>query len=87
MNISMSETECLMVAKTCRCTSSNNDKGRKIAYSFIDMYHSLSLNRKEIILAELCACKKLLDNTENENDRNLIETEVSELRMMLDLMH
>jgi hypothetical protein len=100
MNICSIESEYLMVAKTCGGSSQSdsvNDGSRtinpisgsrkKIAYSFIDTYHNLCLDKKDIIQGELCACKKLLDSTIDGNDRVLIENEISELRTTLDLMH
>lgn len=59
---------------------------RGITYSFVDAYHNLCVDKKDIILGELCACKKLLDNITDDNDRVLIENEISELRMTLDLI-
>lgn len=62
MNICVPETECLMVARACGCSGSTSDnesrtiapeaerKRRRIAYSFIDAYHSLCLDKKDIIL-------------------------------------
>ncbi len=100
MNICSTESECLMVAKTCGGSSqrdSNNDVSRtiitisgsrkKVAYSFIDTYHNLCLDKKDIIQGELHACKKLLDSTIDDNDRVIIENEISELKMTLDLIH
>jgi hypothetical protein len=99
MNICSIETEYLMVAKTCGSSENNSSTNgsktiisklgsrRKVAYSFIDMYHNLCLDKKDIIQGELCACKKLLDSTIDDNDRVIIENEISELKMTLDLMH
>jgi ribosome assembly protein YihI (activator of Der GTPase) len=60
---------------------------RKIAYSLIDVYHTLCLDKKDITQSELCACEKLLDNTIDDNVRVIIKNEISELRMVLDLIH
>lgn len=90
-----------MVAKMCgssQSSSSNSNDGtsiripkpgsrRKIAYSLIDVYHTLCLDKKDITQSELCACEKLLDNTIDDNDRVIIKNEISELRMALDLIH
>lgn len=63
-----------MIAKMCGYhynTTGNNTSTtvvpktrgrRRIAYSFVDAYHNLCVDKKDIILGELCACKKLLDN-------------------------
>lgn len=84
MNICSVETECLMVAKMCGSSKSassndgstisipNSGSRRKIAYSFIDVYHALCLDKVDIIQGELCACKKLLDSIIDDNDRAII---------------
>lgn len=60
---------------------------RKVTYSFVDAYHTLCLDKKDIIYAELEACEKLLkDVVTDKIDRNVIESEVSQLRMSLDLL-
>jgi len=45
MNITESEQPVKIIAKTCGC----KDKGTKITYSFIDAYHSLCIDKKDII--------------------------------------
>ena len=51
------------------------ERSRKVTYSFIDSYHSLCLDKKDIILAELDACRKLLryavDETEKTIERDI----------------
>jgi hypothetical protein len=49
MNIAESEQPVKIIAKTCGC----KDKGTKITYSFIDAYHSLCIDKKDIISSEL----------------------------------
>jgi hypothetical protein len=99
MNISESEELSKLVAKTCGCnkdkrngnTSANNTAGisygRKVTFSFIDDYHSLCLDKKDILSAELEAYERLLKQTKDEMDKKIIETEIAELKMTLDLMH
>ena len=71
-------------------TSGSKEKGtKKITYSFIDTYHSLCLDKKDIISSELEACESLLKRTTDESDpsdRQAIESEITELKMALDLM-
>ncbi|MGH9976664.1 MAG: hypothetical protein ACRD8Z_12650, partial [Nitrososphaeraceae archaeon] len=87
-----------MVAKTCGGSSQSDSSNggnrtiipisgsrKKVAYSLIDTYHNLCLDKKDIIQGELHACKKLLDSTIDDNDRVIIENEISELKMTLDL--
>jgi hypothetical protein len=96
MNIGESEEFSKLIAKTCGCNkdkSKNTDKTdgisyeRKVTYSFVDNYHSLCLDKKDILSAELEACEKLLKQTKDEIDKKIIETEIAELKMTLDLMH
>ena len=67
-----------MVAKTCvwRLKTSK----RKITYALIDSYHSLCLDKKDIIPSELLACEKFLKYTTEENDKQIIEKEIAELK-------
>ncbi|MGC2428518.1 MAG: hypothetical protein WA421_15895 [Nitrososphaeraceae archaeon] len=86
MNIAESEQQANIIAKT----SGSKEKGtKKITYSFIDTYHSLCLDKKDIISSELEACESLLKRTTDESDpsdRQAIESEITELKMALDLM-
>ena len=66
MNIIESESPLTMVAKTCGCAQRNK---RKITYALIDSYHSLCLDKKDIIESELIACERLLKYTSEEYDR------------------
>ena len=86
MNISAAESPYGIMAKTCGC----EDKKRKVTYSFIDSYHSLCHDKKDIILGQIEACERLLKYTEeygrDEIDRQAIGSEIDELRMVLDLI-
>jgi hypothetical protein len=82
MNITESEQPVKIIAKTCGC----KDKGTKITYSFIDAYHSLCIDKKDIISSELEACESLLMSTTDGSDRLAIKSEMVELKMALDLM-
>jgi hypothetical protein len=84
MNICETEVPITILAKTC---GRKEKKSRKVTYNFIDEYHSLCLDKKEIILAQLCACTTLLKHAIQDNDKNTIETEISELKMAIDLMN
>lgn len=81
MNIE-SEAGTLVVAKTCGC----KDAGRRITYAFIDQTHALCLDKKQVIQAEIEACEKLAKYAVEDADRAAIESEISELRMALDLL-
>lgn len=82
MNIIKSEAPTEIVAKTCGCSENN----RKVTYSFVDTYHNLCKDKKDIIMSEIEACETLKDYTRDELDMKAIETEISELRMTLDLL-
>jgi hypothetical protein len=71
-----------MEAKTCGCKRSD----RKIAYTFVDTYHGLCMGKKDIITSEIQACERLRDCARDEVDRNVIENEISGLKMALDLL-
>ncbi|HEY7080928.1 MAG TPA: hypothetical protein VH500_14610 [Nitrososphaeraceae archaeon] len=83
MNIAEFEQPVRIIAKTC----GSRTKGRKIAYFFIDLPHSLCIDKKEIIYYELEACESLSGHTTDEADRKAIEIEIEELKMALDLIH
>jgi hypothetical protein len=82
MNICETEVPMTILARTCGC----KERSRKVTYSFIDAYHSLCLDKKDIILAELEVCTKLLKYTIDETDKKAIETEIFELKTAMDLM-
>ena len=86
MNISEAESPYEIMAKTCGC----EDKKRKVTYTFIDSYHSLCHDKKDIILGQIEACERLLKYTaeyrRDQIDRQAIESEIDELKMVLDLI-
>ena len=63
------------------------EKNKKVTYTFIDSYHSLCLDKKDIISAEIVACNRLLKYTRDERDNEVIEKEIAELKMSLDLIN
>ena len=82
MNIAHTEEDFDMIAKTCGCKNTK----RKVTYSFVDSYHSLCKDKKEIVLSEIQACERLNNNTRDAIDKRIIETEITELKMTLDLL-
>jgi hypothetical protein len=82
VNIAQTEADYDMVDKTCGC----KDTKRKVTYSFVDSYHSLCSDKKDIILSEIQACERLLKYTRDENDKITVEKEVAELKLTLDLL-
>jgi hypothetical protein len=77
MNITESEEPLRIIAKTCGC----KQEEKKVGYSFIDVYHFLCLDKKDIILAQSEACERLLAQTSDGTDRKIIEDEIAELKM------
>jgi hypothetical protein len=75
MNISNSEAPCEIVAKTCGC----EERHRKVTYSFVDTYHNLCKDKKDIIVAEIQACETLRNYTKDELDMKTIETEIADI--------
>ena len=82
MNIGLKEEDSDMIAKTCGCKDTN----RKVTYSFVDSYHSLCKDKKDIVLSEIQACERLNNSTRDAIDKSIIETEIAELKMTLDLL-
>lgn len=89
MNITDTETPSLVVAKVCGPKDKGNStekNKKKITYSVAEEYHSLSLDKKDITLSELNACERLLEYTKDVSDEEVIEREITELKMTLDLL-
>ena len=63
------------------------EKNMKVTYSFIDSYHSLCLDKKDIISAEIEACNRPSKYTRDELDKKVIEREIAELKMALDMIN
>jgi len=82
MNISETEVPIRILAKTCGYNKKNE---KKVTYQFIDSYHSLCLDKKDLMYAELEACQRLLKYAADA-DKKIIESEIRELKMALDLM-
>lgn len=82
MNIDYTEVPFTVVAKTCSC----KDRKRKVSYLFLDAYHNLCMDKKDIVSAQLEACERLLKYARDQTDKNAIEKEIAELKMALDLM-
>ena len=83
MNISETEAPVRLVAETCGSREKNKSK---VTYEFIDSYHSLCLDKKDIIYAELAASDRLLEYVSDEQDTRTVESEIVELRMASDLL-
>jgi hypothetical protein len=64
---------------------------KKVTYSFIDSYHDLCLDKRDIIFEELKACERLLKYPTEYNidddvtEKKDIESEIAYLKTILDL--
>jgi hypothetical protein len=81
MNITDLESSIQIDAKIC-----GSVERRKIAYSTMDFHHSLYINKKDIILAQISACELLYKYTSGSFDKNVLKKEISDLKLMLDLI-
>jgi hypothetical protein len=79
MNITETETPVRVVAKTC---GSKDNNRMKVTYAFVDSYHSLCIDKKDIMYAELEACEKLLKYAVDESDKKTIQSEIAESKMV-----
>lgn len=82
MNISNLSSN-LAIAKTC---VSNDKRIQKVIYSFSEEFHSLYIDKKDILEAQIQACEKFAKYSENATERLAVEKELFELRMALDLL-
>ena len=82
MNIVYTETPLSIMAKTC----GYSERNRRVTYAFLDSYHSLCLDKKDIIYSEIQACQRLLKYTNDKADKKVIEKEITGLKMALELM-
>ena len=79
MNIAEGEDQ-IIEARTC------GDQNKRVAYKFMDGFHSLCLDKRDIMLGEIGACEMLLRACRDDADRKAVEKEIAELKMALDLM-
>ncbi len=82
MNIVETEVDSEIIAKTCNCM----EKDRKVTYSFLHSYHTLCQDKKDILSNELMACERLLKYSKDPFDKQIIEKEIADLRLMLDFI-
>jgi hypothetical protein len=83
MNIIEAESSVAILAKTCGCREEN----MKVTYFFIDSCHTLCLDKRDIIFAQIGACNKLSRYIRDEEDKKVIEKEIAKLKMSLDLIN
>jgi hypothetical protein len=71
-----------MTAKTCK---SNTTSG-KVIYTLDNPESIIYLGKKDILFNQLIACEKLIDYAKDNNDLEVLRTEINELKLMLDLV-
>lgn len=81
MNVIDVESSFQIDAKIC-----GSVKSRKIAYSIMDFHHSIYINKKDIIFAQISACEQLYKYTADIFDHNVFKKEISDLKLILDLL-
>ena len=59
---------------------------QRIAYALSEEFHAVCMDKKEILQAEIQACKKLLKYTSSISERAAIEKDTSDLMMALDFL-
>ena len=79
MNLIESEIQILVEAKICGC----NTNPKSISYNFIGSAHSLCLDNREIILAQIQACEILLKDTKDDTEASVIKSEIADLTFVL----
>jgi hypothetical protein len=84
MNIVKTEEPFIIEAKT---TSDFIKKKKSISYHFIDLSHSLCLNKIGIISGQIQACERLAKYSKDETDKEIIEKEIIELKFALNLIN
>ena len=82
LNIVESEIPFIVEAKTCGCKNK-----KSISYHFIESSHSLCLDKRELVLAQIQACERLLKYSRDELELTTIKEEITELKLALDLLH
>jgi hypothetical protein len=66
--------------------TSSSEIGKIFDYGFLSESHSLCLDKKDLISAQLEACEKLSKYASDECDKLAVDREIRELRIALDLM-
>ena len=69
--------ESSVTAKTCGCKEKNN---QNITYAFSEEFHSLRMDKKYIIQAEIEACERLFKYATNDCESAVYEKEIAELK-------
>ena len=69
MNVVETEVDPEIIAKTCNCL----EKDRKVTYIFLNSYHSLCKDKRDILSNELVACERLLKYSKDPIDKEITD--------------
>jgi hypothetical protein len=81
MNIVEMESPFVIEAKTTGINSNRN-----VTYFPVDSYHNVFIDKRDLILAQIHACERLLKYTTDRIDQIILEKEIGDLTLMLDLI-
>jgi hypothetical protein len=83
MNIIENEISYLVEAKTSGC----KENGKNVSYRFIESAHGLCLNKGELLLAQIQACKRLLKHSKKDKSEEItLRDEITRLELALDMV-
>ena len=77
VNLMESEIQIMVEAKICGC----NTKPKEHFLSFYRIFSSLCLDKREIILAQIQACERLLKYTKDDTEASVIKSEIVDLTL------
>ncbi|MDN5845439.1 MAG: hypothetical protein L0H53_04100 [Candidatus Nitrosocosmicus sp.] len=77
MNISVSESQLICEAKICGCLDN-----KRVVYGFFEPVHSLCIDKKQLILSQIQACRNLLKYTTDKLELRMVEKEIDELNAL-----
>jgi hypothetical protein len=83
MNIIENEIPYFVEAKTSRCKGED----KNVSYRFIESSHSLCVDKGELLLAQIRACKRALEHSKKDEIDNItLRDEITRLRLALDMV-
>ena len=59
---------------------------RNVIYSVENSYHSICIDKRDILLEQIHACESVLKYTSDRIDQIILEKEIADLKLMLDLI-
>ncbi|HEX5186743.1 MAG TPA: hypothetical protein VFV86_07615 [Nitrososphaeraceae archaeon] len=71
MNISITDYQLICEAKICGCVGN-----KRVVYVFSEPVHSLCIDRKQLLLSQIQACRNLLKYTTDKIEMLIVEKEI-----------